>query len=287
MLVTGGAGAVGHAAIQLAVWAGARVITTVSSPEKADLARAAGAHHVVNYRTEDVASAVRALVPGGVDLVVDVDIARKRRPSSRRSPPNGTIAAYATADLTEVTLPVMPLMAKNVAVQFVLTYTVADERKRDAVAGVSHALADGALRVGAEHGLPITRFALADTARRARRGGGGRRRQGAHRRRRAENDRAVENNLNRRHGTPWRATTLFSSRALGDDVPGFVGKTERQPPRLGGSKCMASWPEVSSARMTWTTALMSARCVNACGKLPRCRPVRGSISSAYRFRVLA
>ena len=56
--------------------------------------------------------------------------------------------------------------------------------------------------------------------------------------------------------------------------------TGAHPPRLGGSKWTPSWPRASSARMTWTTALMSARCVNACGKLPRWRPVRGSISSA-------
>ncbi|WP_426593586.1 NADPH:quinone reductase [Cellulomonas sp. McL0617] len=164
VLVTGGAGAVGHAAIQLAAWAGAQVVATVSSSEKADLARAAGAHHVVNYRTQDVASAVRALVPGGVDVVVDVDVARNASSVVGAVAANGTIAAYATADLDVVTLPVMPLMAKNVAVVFVLTYTVSDDRKRDAVLAVSGALADGALRVGAEHGLPITRFVLGETA---------------------------------------------------------------------------------------------------------------------------
>ena len=55
VLVAGGAGAVGHFAIQLGRWAGARVITTVSGPEKAELARQAGAEHVVNYRDPDAA----------------------------------------------------------------------------------------------------------------------------------------------------------------------------------------------------------------------------------------
>ena len=59
VLVQGGAGAVGNAAIQLAAWSGATVITTVSSDEKAALATAAGAHHVVNYRTQDAAAAIR------------------------------------------------------------------------------------------------------------------------------------------------------------------------------------------------------------------------------------
>jgi NADPH:quinone reductase len=71
VLVAGGAGAVGHAAIELARWAGAEVVTTVSSPEKAALARAAGAYHVVDYRAEDAAEAIRKVAPGGVDIVVE------------------------------------------------------------------------------------------------------------------------------------------------------------------------------------------------------------------------
>ncbi len=94
VLAAGGAGAVGNAAIQLARWAGATVLTTVSSPEKAELARAAGAQHVVDYCTEDAAAAIRAAAPGGVDIVVEVapaaplptgpDRRRTRRGRSRR-----------------------------------------------------------------------------------------------------------------------------------------------------------------------------------------------------------
>src|SRR5947209_8493467 len=73
VLVAGGAGAVGHAAIELAAWAGATVLTTVSSPEKAALARAAGAHTVIDYRREDAAARVRDVAPDGVDLVVEVN----------------------------------------------------------------------------------------------------------------------------------------------------------------------------------------------------------------------
>ena len=65
MLVAGGAGAVGHAAIELARWAGARVITTVSGEEKAELARAAGADVVVNYREDGAAEQIRAAAPDG------------------------------------------------------------------------------------------------------------------------------------------------------------------------------------------------------------------------------
>ena len=56
MLVAGGAGAVGHFAIEFAAWGGAaRVASTASNPDKAELARQAGAGHVVNYRDPDAA----------------------------------------------------------------------------------------------------------------------------------------------------------------------------------------------------------------------------------------
>src|SRR3712207_8678598 len=56
-------GAVGNAAIQLARWADATVIATVSGPRKAQLAAAAGASHVVNYREQDVVAEVRKVAP--------------------------------------------------------------------------------------------------------------------------------------------------------------------------------------------------------------------------------
>src|SRR5436305_14272854 len=70
VLVAGGAGAVGHFAIELAKRAGARVVTTVSSPAKAALAEKAGADMVVNYRSPDTADQVRAFGP--VDRVIVV-----------------------------------------------------------------------------------------------------------------------------------------------------------------------------------------------------------------------
>ena len=76
VLVQGGAGAVGNAAIQLARWADATVIATVSSPEKAQLAAAAGAVIVINYREQDVVEEVRKIAPDGVHTIVEVSAAR-------------------------------------------------------------------------------------------------------------------------------------------------------------------------------------------------------------------
>ena len=164
VLVTGGAGAVGHAAIQLARWAGAMVITTISSDEKAALATAAGAHHVVNYRTGDAAAEIKAIAPDGVDLVVEVAIISNAELDGQVLKPRGAVPIYANTGGTEATLPVRPFMALNARLQFILLYTVGEEALRAAAEDVAAAAADGALEVGEEHGLPLVRHPLDETA---------------------------------------------------------------------------------------------------------------------------
>nr|WP_246314606.1 NADPH:quinone reductase [Kineococcus aurantiacus] len=164
VLVAGGAGAVGNAAIQLARWAGATVVTTVSSPTKADLARAAGAHHVVNYREGDPAAAVREVAPDGVDLVVEVAPAQNAALDLQVVRPRASIAVYANNGGDEVRLDVRPNMVTNARWQFILMYTMGAQALAAAAQDVTAALRDGAFGVGEEHGLPLTRFALADTA---------------------------------------------------------------------------------------------------------------------------
>jgi NADPH2:quinone reductase len=164
VLVAGGAGAVGHAAIELAVWAGARVITTVSSPAKADLARAAGAHEVVDYRAEDAGARIRELAPDGVDLVAEVNPNANAELDGAVLAPGGTIAVYATDTPDPLSFQVRPFMGKNLRWRFLLTYTASQAEKDAAVAGVRAAVAAGALRVGDAAGLPITRFPLERTA---------------------------------------------------------------------------------------------------------------------------
>ncbi|GAA2753813.1 NADPH:quinone reductase [Amnibacterium kyonggiense] len=163
VLVAGGAGAVGHAAIELAGWAGATVITTVSSPAKAALARAAGAHHVVDYRAEDAAAAIRRIAPDGVDLVVEVNPNANAELDAEVLAPDGTIAVYATDTPEPLAFAVRPFMAKNLRWRFLLVYTAPAAEKAAAVDGVRAAVAAGALRVGEEAGLPLTRFPLERT----------------------------------------------------------------------------------------------------------------------------
>lgn len=164
VLVTGGAGAVGHAAIQLAAWAGANVITTVSGDDKAELARSAGAHHVINYRTEDVAARVHAIVAEGVQVVVEVNAMQNIAVDLDALATGGTITMYAGGGADELAIPLRGAMGKNARLQFIMTYTVTPEQKHDAVHAVTEAIRDGALPVGADAGLPLTRFDLAHTA---------------------------------------------------------------------------------------------------------------------------
>lgn len=164
VLVAGGAGAVGHAAIQLARWAGARAIATVSGDEKARLALAAGAHGVVSYRSGDPAGEIRELAPEGVDLVVEVAPAVNADLDAAVVAPSGTVAVYAADGGAGSGGDQWPLMLKNVVYRFVLVYTVPDDVKDQAVADVSSALADGALPVGEDAGLPLHRFPLERTA---------------------------------------------------------------------------------------------------------------------------
>ncbi|MCU1479641.1 MAG: Alcohol dehydrogenase zinc-binding domain protein [Subtercola sp.] len=163
VLVAGGAGAVGHAAIQLAVWAGATVITTVSSPAKADLAWRAGAHHVIDYRSEDVVRAVVAIAPHGVSTIVEVNPLANLGIDLEMIAVGGTIAIYVSGDRDEVSIAARASMTKNVRYQFVLTYTTSEVQKSNAVAAVTAAAADGALGVGDANGLPIIRYLLDET----------------------------------------------------------------------------------------------------------------------------
>jgi NADPH:quinone reductase len=164
VLVAGGAGAVGNAAIQLARWAGAGVIATVSGPDKAELARRAGADLVVNYRDGDAAGEIRGFAPRGVDVVVELAPSANAALDHAVTAPGATIAVYGTEASGDLVVPVRGMMVTNTRYQFVLVYTVPELAKAQAVADVGAAVTAGAIRVGEEAGLPLHRFPLAETA---------------------------------------------------------------------------------------------------------------------------
>src|SRR6266436_2471133 len=118
VLVTGGAGAVGHYAVQLAKWSGAKVIATVSSAAKAEQARLAGADLVINYRTEDVVAKAMAFTgQRGVDRVVDVDFGGNIATTLKLMAMNSTIAVYATNGNRNPVIPMRELMERCIALR--------------------------------------------------------------------------------------------------------------------------------------------------------------------------
>ncbi len=155
VLVAGGAGAVGHFAIELAVRAGARVVATASGPEKAELARKAGAAHVINYRDADAADQIRAAA-GQSDRVIEVALGANLALDLAVAKPGSMIVTYA-AEPADPVLPVRACMTANVTLRFILLYGVPRAALREAAADITAALAEGALTE-----LPVHRFGLPD-----------------------------------------------------------------------------------------------------------------------------
>ncbi len=164
VLVAGGAGAVGHAAIQLARWAGATVITTVSSADKEALATAAGAHHVVNYRDSDAEGEIRRIAPNGVDVIAEVAPAQNSELDLAVIRNRGVISVYANNGGDLMTLDVRKTFSLNIRYQFLLLYTVGQADLDAAAADITEAVRDGALTVGEAAGLPVHEFDLEHTA---------------------------------------------------------------------------------------------------------------------------
>ena len=162
VLVTGGAGAVGHCAVQLARWAGARVIATVSSEEKSDRALRAGAAVTINYRTEDVAERVLELTDGeGVDRIVEVDFGGNLAASQRALKLNGSIGCYASTGERLPTVDYQAFSRRNATVHFVLVYSEPEAAKQQAVADITDAIAAGAMTHPIAAAMPLGEIAAA------------------------------------------------------------------------------------------------------------------------------
>ena len=145
VLVPGGAGAVGHYAVQEAKLAGATVISTVSSDHKARIAIDAGADHVVNYRTENTAQRVMEITGGvGVDHIVEVDFAGNFPVTQEVLKSSGVVAVYAAGGAPQPPVP-LQFRSSNVTVRMVLVYDMPEPAKTAAVNDITRWLESGAL----------------------------------------------------------------------------------------------------------------------------------------------
>lgn len=158
VLVAGGAGGVGRAAVQLAKHGGARVIATVSTPEKAEIARAAGADLVVGYREPDVVERIRDFSPG-VSRVVEVSLSANAGLDAAVVGRDAVVVSYAT-DGGDPTLQARAALLSSTTFRYMLLYNLALDVLARAVARV-----DDALRAGALDLPPVQRFDLDDVAR--------------------------------------------------------------------------------------------------------------------------
>ena len=146
ILITGGAGAVGHLGIQLAKWSGANVITTVSGDDKAAAAKKAGADLVINYKTDDVIEAVNDFTKGdGVDRILEVEFGGNLSVSQRVIKNNGVIASYGSVAEANPSVPFYDLMFKGVTLNTYLIYIVPDSDRNKINEGITAALTDHAL----------------------------------------------------------------------------------------------------------------------------------------------
>ncbi len=160
ILVTGGAGRVGHYAVQWASQAGATVIATASNDEDRAVCEAAGAAHVVNHRADDVTGAIMAASGGqSVDRVVDVEFGGNLPVTTEVLRIGGTIATYASTAVPEPKLPFFQMMYKDVTIRMVIVYAMPEAAKQHAIADIETALAANKLQHRIAHTLPLDEIA--------------------------------------------------------------------------------------------------------------------------------
>lgn len=156
LFIAGGAGAVGHFAIQVAKAKGATVITTVSSDEKAAHAHQAGADYILNYRTESVVERVKEITNGkGVDLVVDVDIAANAPILPDIIAPHGTIVVYGTS-ASDVPLSILRFIVDSVSIRFFIVYELQSIVRQAAISDLTNLLQTGVVTAAIGKHFPLT-----------------------------------------------------------------------------------------------------------------------------------
>jgi NADPH:quinone reductase len=161
ILIVGGAGAVAHYAIQMAKARGATVLTTVSTAAKEKHARDAGADHVINYRTEDVGSRVKALTGGaGVDALIEMDLPANAAGYPQILKPRSNVIVYGTSK-GEATLPSSWLMQNSITLRFFLIYEITQEQREAALRDLTGLLKEDTLKHSIGLRLPLREAASA------------------------------------------------------------------------------------------------------------------------------
>jgi NADPH2:quinone reductase len=159
VLVQGGAGAVGACAVQLPHQAGARVIATCRAESDKEIASRAGADEVL-LTGDKLADRIRALVPDGVDHIVEVAFGANIKADTEVLAQGGSIATYATNTPMPET-PVWQLVFVNARLFFVGSDDVPAEAKIDATRDINKALEAGWQGLDIAEIVPLDQIARA------------------------------------------------------------------------------------------------------------------------------
>ena len=161
VLVIAASSAVGHYVSQLLSLAGAHVIGTVGSPEKAKHAQAAGVRDVIFYKTEPVAERLKALTDGkGVDVIIDMDFSSTSALLTAGGlAPHGRVVCYGSNVATDLPINFRTMLSSSLELKFFLVY---DLQAADRAAALKQ-LGDLLQLNRLQHAISRS-FALADIA---------------------------------------------------------------------------------------------------------------------------
>jgi NADPH2:quinone reductase len=164
VLVSGGAGTVGHYAIQFAKARGATVLATISSEAKANLAQQAGADHLIDYKRENVGERVAALTgKASIDAVIEMDLAANAKLYPSLLHPRGQVVVYGTGS-GEATIPAQPSLVNAMMIKFVYVYELNAEERSAAIAAINRMLESNALINNVALTFPLTEIVAAHEA---------------------------------------------------------------------------------------------------------------------------
>lgn len=161
VLVIGAANAVGAYCVQMAKRRGARVIGTVGNPQKAELAKALGADHTIDYKQTDYLDRLIDLVGAdGIDVIIDMDFSNVSTfVTANLLKSHGTIVCYGSNDMTDVTFDFKNWLYKSITLKLFLVYDLTPAQRTSAIEGLCALLQANAL----QHDIGA-RFSLAETA---------------------------------------------------------------------------------------------------------------------------
>lgn len=159
VFVPGAASRVGAYCVQLARWAGARVVASANGPDKCAAVTALGADHVIDRRAADVAEAVLDITDGhGADRICEIEFGGNMAANERILAEGGVIASYASAQVPKAVITVTPRRARNMSIHFIYCYAMPAAAMDAAAADISRAQSEGALvhRIAGRFGIEAT-----------------------------------------------------------------------------------------------------------------------------------